>query len=184
MQAHLQIQKWENEDLCASLLRSNTYALLIWWNPVFPTILSHTFWFQGSDSELSQSDLTALITHFVKTMVTFAKSVAGFSDLAPEQQVQVCSRSASQFIQFLLARCLGSKDPTEQLQWLLDIQRPQTSTGNQEYQYEYPRFLDVVRWWCLDMKIVRKEEKIVTQNNIESEQYWIFWVLITNFWVT
>ena len=105
------------------------YVLLIWWNPVFPTMLSHTFWFQGSDSELSQSDLSALITHFVKTMVTLAKSVAGFSDLAPEQQVQVCSRSASQFIQFLLARCLGSKDPTEQLQWLLDIQRPQTSTG-------------------------------------------------------
>ena len=126
---------------------------------VFPTKLSHTFWFQGSDSELSQSDLTALITHFVKTMVTFAKSVAGFSDLAPEQQVQVCSRSASQFIQFLLARCLGSKDPTEQLQWLLDIQRPQTSTGNQKYQYEYTLF-NVVRLRCLGMKIVRKDGKL------------------------
>lgn len=121
--------------------------------------------YQGSDSELSQSDLTALITHFVKTMVTFAKSVAGFAELAPEQQVQVCSRSASQFIQFLLARCLGSKDPTEQLQWLLDIQRPQTSTVHQRLQ--------LLRFETLysSLEFVHNEEEVTAYKKYAAEVY-------------
>ena len=81
-------------------------------------------WFQRGEQQLSKDDILAIISHLVITITTFAKSQALFQNLSADGQIRLCSRGASLYIQYVMARFFTSKNGREQLQWLLGIQTP------------------------------------------------------------
>jgi len=87
--------------------------------------------YQMGRGHLASSDLAELISHFVKTIATFAKSVPCFEPLSPADKIKVCSQSASIYIQYILAMYLTSRTGLEQLQWLIDVQVPLEAMRNQ-----------------------------------------------------
>ena len=84
------------------------------------------------DSVLDESDFVSLITHFVKAITNFAMINCSphFDQLTLDQRVKVCSYATAQFVQYIMAQCLWSSDPTEQIQWLLDVQRPHKAVNS------------------------------------------------------
>ena len=75
---------------------------------------------------LSEEDILSLVTHFVKAMASFARSMWFFDKMSETDQITMCSGATSQLLQYFLARSLCSSLPTTQAQWILDIQKPKS----------------------------------------------------------
>merc|ERR1712117_129624 len=73
---------------------------------------------------LAEQDMTQLISHFVMTMTTFAKTRPFFQSLSNQEQIKARSKTASLYIQYILGRYFSSESGLEQLKWLLDVQMP------------------------------------------------------------